>query len=131
MELLAMEDPTVEAIEQIGKLAVRTRVIDVDRDKNNFISEIHSLAHFLEEQIKEEIVNSGETEDKEETRARVVLTVSLPASAREFSTGLDALRRIDMRATFKTNRATVTPTISTLSAVGGNENNEIKSELPL
>jgi hypothetical protein len=119
-----------EQIEEHGKVKVRTRIIDVDRDKNNFIVGLDSMSALLEQKIKEGIVDSGEAPSLEEVSTRVVLTVDLPSTAKQFPEGIEAFRHMRLRCAIKTPRASAT-VVTLRENYMGEKDDEIKQKLNL
>jgi len=127
-EVLMAEDFVKDEVSsQKGKVSVRTRVIDVDRDKNNFIGDIHSFSALMEQKIRSRIIDSGECDDSD-LHVRVVMTFSLPQSARAFSPGIETFKNMSMRAAISTKRANVTSAI-TRDSYMREKDDEIKQKL--
>ena len=109
---LITEEMMEERSEQKGKLIVRTRVIEIERDKNNFIGLIPRLATTLEDKIREMIVDAGEAENESDINVSAVLTIDTASTDRTFDFSLAAFRYMHLRSAVSTKRANVTVTMN-------------------
>ena len=103
------EEAREEKSEQKGGVTIRTRVIDINRDQNNFIGELARLSSVLEKRIKELIVDTGEAEEGD-IHASAILTLDAPPNVRDFATDLSAFKYMRLRAAISTKRASSTIT---------------------
>ena len=111
MELIT-EEVKEERSEQKGELLVRTRVIEIERDKNNFIGLIPGLATTLEDKVREMIVDAGEADNESDINVSAVLTIDTASTDRTFDSSVGAFKYMRLRAAVSTKRANVTVTMA-------------------